>query len=75
MVGPHNTLIQELAVYCPTHFAETRPEVLHELIVAHPLGTLITHAHGRLRAIDDPAWVQDQLRAMTDQHETTQAQP
>lgn len=29
-------------MYTPAHFAETRPEILHDLIVAHPLGTLVT---------------------------------
>ena len=29
-------------MYTPAHFAETRPEVLHTLIAAHPLGTLVT---------------------------------
>lgn len=153
MMGAITTNLQEPTVYCPTHFTETRPEVLHGLIVAHPLGTLITHdhdglnadhiplhliqhhgdrirlvghvarsnpvwqqadstevlvvfqgpqtyvspnwyaskadhgravptwnyavvhAHGRLRAIDDPAWVHAQLDALTTQHEATQPHP
>lgn len=29
-------------MYLPSHFAETRPAVLHELIAAHPLGALVT---------------------------------
>ena len=29
-------------MYLPTHFAETRPEVLHELIRSQPLATLVT---------------------------------
>lgn len=29
-------------MYLPAHFEETRPELLHELISAHPLGLLIT---------------------------------
>jgi transcriptional regulator len=29
-------------MYTPSHFAETRPAVLHELIATHPLGTLVT---------------------------------
>src|SRR3954464_12726658 len=29
-------------MYLPSHFAETRAEVLHELIAAHPLATLVT---------------------------------
>lgn len=31
-------------MYLPKHFAETRPEVLHAAIAAHPLATLITHS-------------------------------
>ena len=39
------------AMYQPTHFAETRSEVLHAFITAHPLGTLITlNAGGELQA-------------------------
>ena len=34
-------------MYLPTHFEETRPEVLHALVSAHPLGQLVTHGpHG-----------------------------
>jgi transcriptional regulator len=29
-------------MYLPSHFEEKRPEVLRELIAAHPLGTLVT---------------------------------
>ena len=29
-------------MYLPPHFAETRPAILHDLITAHPLGTLVT---------------------------------
>ncbi|MFA7292676.1 MAG: FMN-binding negative transcriptional regulator [Rhodocyclaceae bacterium] len=29
-------------MYCPAHFAESRPEVLHALMCAHPLATLVT---------------------------------
>lgn len=29
-------------MYVPTHFAEDRLEILHQLIQAHPLGTLVT---------------------------------
>lgn len=29
-------------MYTPAHFAETRPEILHALMNAHPLGTLVT---------------------------------
>lgn len=30
-------------MYNPSHFVESRKEVLHDLIAHHPLGTLITH--------------------------------
>ena len=30
-------------MYVPNHFLESRPEVLHDLMRAHPLGILITH--------------------------------
>ncbi|WP_280153241.1 FMN-binding negative transcriptional regulator [Piscinibacter sp. XHJ-5] len=33
-------------MYTPTHFAETRPQVLHELMRAHPLGLLVTQDAG-----------------------------
>ncbi len=31
-------------MYIPDHFSEARPEELHRLIQAHPLGVLVTHA-------------------------------
>jgi transcriptional regulator len=38
-------------MYTPTHFDESRPEVLHELVRSHPLGLLITQdAQGSLDA-------------------------
>jgi transcriptional regulator len=37
-------------VYLPSHFAETRVEVLHELIGAHPLGALVVATPGGLDA-------------------------
>jgi transcriptional regulator len=37
-------------MYLPSHFAETRPEVMQELIRAHPLGTLVTFGPGGLNA-------------------------
>ena len=30
-------------MYAPSHFDESRLDVLHQLITAHPLGTLVTH--------------------------------
>jgi transcriptional regulator len=37
-------------MYIPAHFAETRPEELHRIIHAHPLGTLVTHGDEGLDA-------------------------
>ena len=37
-------------MYVPRHFAETRVEVLHELIRRHPLGTLVVAAADGLEA-------------------------
>ena len=37
-------------MYLPKHFEETRVDVLHELIHAHPLGTLVTLMPGGLDA-------------------------
>ena len=30
-------------MYLPTHFAESRPQVLRDFVAAHPLGLLVTH--------------------------------
>lgn len=38
------------SVYLPAHFEETRPDVLHELMRAHPLGTLVTSGPSGLNA-------------------------
>lgn len=37
-------------MYIPPYFAETRPQILHDLIDQHPLGILITHGAGGLDA-------------------------
>jgi transcriptional regulator len=37
-------------MYQPPHFREERPEVLHALVRAHPLATLVTLSAGRLDA-------------------------
>ncbi len=37
-------------MYLPEHFAEPSPAVLHRLIQAHPLGTLVTHGDTGLDA-------------------------
>ena len=34
-------------MYLPTHFAETRPEVLHRLVLEHPFGLLVTQGGDR----------------------------
>jgi transcriptional regulator len=41
-------------MYTPAHFEEKRPEILHGLIAAHPLGLLITLGQGGLDAIPIP---------------------
>ena len=41
-------------MYVPRHFAETRVEVLHELIRRQPLGTLVVAAPDGLEASDVP---------------------
>jgi len=35
----------------------------------------VVHVHGRLRVVDDAAWVRAQLEALTDHHESGQPQP
>lgn len=37
-------------MYTNSHFAETRPEVMHRLIDTHPLGALVMHGAGGLDA-------------------------
>ena len=37
-------------MYCPAHFAESRPEVLHALMREYPLATLVTMGDGGLNA-------------------------
>ena len=37
-------------MYLPSHFAEARVEVLHDLIRAHPFGTLVVLASNGLDA-------------------------
>ena len=37
-------------MYLPAHFAETRGEVLHAAMRAHPFATLVAHGEGGLRA-------------------------
>lgn len=37
-------------MYLPSHFEESRPEVLHELVRAHPLGLLVTLGPAGLQA-------------------------
>lgn len=37
-------------MYCPAHFAESRPEMLHALVRAHPLATLVTMGEAGLNA-------------------------
>jgi len=37
-------------MYIPSHFEESRPEVLHDLIARHPMGILVTHGSNGLDA-------------------------
>lgn len=37
-------------MYIPEHYRETRPELLHVLMRAHPLGMLVTHTAAGLDA-------------------------
>jgi transcriptional regulator len=37
-------------MYVPAHFEESRPEILHALLCAHPLGLLITQSASGLQA-------------------------
>ena len=41
-------------MYVPPLFDEQRPELLHGLIAAHPLGTVVTHGAGGLDAVHLP---------------------
>lgn len=56
-------------MYCPTPFEERRPQALHALIDAHPLGQLVTHGPHGLDAnplpfeLDTTAGPQGTLRA------------
>src|SRR6185436_20130585 len=43
-------LRQIATMYLPAHFEETRAEVMHALIAAHPLGTLVTVTSAGLTA-------------------------
>ena len=42
--------LQASAMYLPTHFTESRVDVLHALLRAHPLGLLVTQDSGGLSA-------------------------
>jgi transcriptional regulator len=37
-------------MYLPSHFHETDPDVIRQIVTSHPLGVLITHANGELDA-------------------------
>jgi len=51
-------------MYVPASFREERPEALHGLIRAHPLGTLVTHGDDGLQASPLPFLLEaDTLRA------------
>jgi transcriptional regulator len=44
-------------VYIPKQFEESRVDVMHELIRAHPLATLVTHSSGGLHANHIPVYL------------------
>jgi transcriptional regulator len=44
-------------MYLPSHFEETRPEVLHALLRSHPLATLVTQTAQGLEANHIPLYV------------------
>jgi transcriptional regulator len=46
-------------MYLPTHFEETRAEILHELLRAHPLGLLVTQDSGGALAANSVPFVLD----------------
>ena len=56
-------------MYLPSYFEESRPEALHDLLIAHPLGVLVTHGDQGLDAnhlpfeLDTSAGEQGVLRA------------
>ncbi len=50
-------------MYVPSHFAEDRPEVLHALIAAEPLGALVTHGPDGLDANHVPFELEPSLGA------------
>jgi transcriptional regulator len=43
-------------MYCPAHFAESRPEVLHALMREYPLATLVTVRDSGPDAHITPSW-------------------
>ena len=47
-------------MYLPKHFEETRTEVMHQLLRAHPLGLLITLSGGELQANSIPFMIDAQ---------------
>jgi len=47
-------------MYLPKHFEETRVEVMHALMAAHPLGLLVTHGADGLQANSIPFMVDPQ---------------
>jgi transcriptional regulator len=49
-----------MSLYLPTYFEETRPEELHRLIMAHPLGALVTRGPAGLDANHIPFEVESE---------------
>ena len=47
---PRHHLNKRFTMYIPAHFSEPRPEALHDIIRAHPLGMLVNHGDAGLDA-------------------------
>ena len=50
------SLREAIAMYVPRHFEESRTDVLHELVRAHPFATLVTQSADGLEANHLPRW-------------------
>lgn len=50
-------------MYCPRHFQEDHPELLHQLVADHPLGTLVTLQDGALTADEIPFLLDPEIGA------------
>jgi len=55
----------------PSHYATKRETAK----VVPTWNYAVVHAHGTLRAIDDPAWLREFLESLTDEHESKRTEP